>query len=178
MTPLNSGPVNANALETSVMKLMQEFLSRYFDGGKHDLGATPQVQFPAAQLLFQQSAATQPLAEAGGLAMTLVSSEGHRRKWTAWENVDGARQEICYEAVAWNFWVRANGMNGRALCKSGSDGLFGLLSNKAETHALGAKGICRLRVHAPRVIQETEYVLRLVSLGATLRYPILSQTPA
>jgi hypothetical protein len=184
MTPLTNDAVNANALETSVMKLMQEFLSRYFDGGKHDLGATPQVQFPAAQLLFQQSAATQPLAEAGGLAITLVSSEGHRRKYTAWENVSSGltsaatRQEICYEAVAWNFWVRANGTNGRALCKSGSDGLFGLLSNKAETHALGAKGICRLRVHAPRVIQETEYVLRLVSLGATLRYPILSQTPA
>ena len=193
MTPLNSGPVNANALETSVMKLMQEFLARYFDGGKHDLGATPQVQFPAAQLLFQQSAATQPLAEAGGaggLAITLVSSEGHRRKWTAWESLRTAnnpngpnlgvatRQEICYEAVAWNFWVRANGTNSRALCKRGSDGLFGLLSNKAETHALGAKGICRLKVHAPRVIQETEYVLRLVSLGATLRYPILSQTPA
>jgi hypothetical protein len=44
-----------------------------------------------------------------------------------------------------------------------------------ETHALGQKGICRLKVHAPRVIQETDYVLRLVSLGATLRYPILSQ---
>jgi len=190
MTPLTNNAVNANALETSMMKLMQEFLSRYFDGGKHDLGATPQVQFPAAQLLFQQSAVTQPLAAAGGLAITLVSSEGHRRKWTAWESLRTAnnpngpnlgvatRQEICYEAVAWNFWVRANGTNGRALCKSGSDGLFGLLSNKAETHALGAKGICRLRVHAPRVIQETEYVLRLVSLGATLRYPILSQTPA
>jgi hypothetical protein len=53
--------------------------------------------------------------------------------------------------------------------------LYGLLSNKAETHALGQKGIIRLKVHAPRVIQETDYVLRLVALGATLRYPILSQ---
>ena len=182
MTPLINDAVNANALESSVMKLWQEFLSQYFDGGKHDVGATPQVQFPAAQLLFQQSAVTQPLAEpnlglaTGGLAITMVASEGHRRKWTAWENVDGVRQEICYEWVAWNFWVRANGSNSRAVCKCGSDGLFGLLSNKAETHALGAKGICRLKVQAPRVIQESEYVLRLVSLGATLRYPILSQT--
>ena len=181
MTPLTNNAVDANALESSVMKLWQEFLAQYFDGGKHDVGATPQVQFPAAQLLFQQSAVTQPLAEpnlglaTGGLAITLVASEGHRRKWMAWESVDGARQEICYEWVAWNFWVRANGANSRALCKSGSDGLFGLLSNKAETHALGAKGVTRIRVHAPRVIQETEYVLRLVSLGATLRYPVLSQ---
>ena len=192
MTPLTNDAVNANALESSVMKLMQEFLAQYFDGCKHDLGATPQVQFPAAELLFQQSAVTQPLAAAGGLAITLVSSEGHRRKYTAWDNVrstaasasagtmaDGEatvdRQEICYEWVAWNFWVRAGGTNSRALCKSGSDGLFGLLCNKAETHALGQKGIVRLKVHAPRVIQETEYALRLVSLDATLRYPILSQ---
>ena len=175
MTPLINNAVSANALETSVMKLWQEFLARYFDGGKHDVGATPLVQFPLAELLFQQSAAGQPLAAAGGLAITLVSSEVARRKWTAWELVNGARQEICYEAVAWNFWVRANGTNGRALCKCGSDGLFGLLSNKGETHALGQKGITRLKVHATRVIQETDYVLRLVSLGATLRYPILSQ---
>src|ERR1017187_8930061 len=179
MTPLTNNAVNANALESSVMKLMQEFLAAYFDGGKHDVGATPQVQFPAAELLFQQSAVGQPLAAAGGLAITLVTSEGARRKWTGWESLRTAnnpngpnlgvatRQEICYEAVAWNFWVRANGTNGRALCKSGSDGLFGLLGNKAETHALGAKGITRLKVHAPRVIQESDYVLRLVSLGAT-----------
>jgi hypothetical protein len=193
MTPLINDAVNANALESSVMKLWQEFLSQYFDGGKHDVGATPQVQFPAAELLFQQSAVTQPLAApnlglaTGGLAITMVASEGHRRKWTAWESLRTAnnpngpnlgvatRQEICYEWVAWNFWVRANGTNSRAVCKCGSDGLFGLLSNKAETHALGQKGIIRLKVHAPRVIQETEYVLRLVSLGATLRFPILSQ---
>ena len=182
MTPLTNPAVNANALESSAMKLMQEFLAHYFDGGVHAVGATPAVPFPAAELLFQQSAVTQPLAAAGGLAITLVTSEGARRKWTAWENVRSTsaeatvdRQEMCYEAVAWNFWVRANGTNGRTLCKSGSDGLYGLLGNKAETHALGAKGICRLKVHAPRVIQESDYVLRLVSLGATLRYPILSQ---
>ena len=175
MTPLTNPAVNANALESSAMKLMQEFLARYFDGGVHAVGATPAVPFPAAELLFQQSAVTQPQAAAGGLAITLVTSEGARRKYTAWENVGGTRQEICYEAAAWNLWVRANGANGRTLCKSGSDGLYGLLGNKAETHALGARGICRLKVHAPRVVQETDYVLRLVSLGVTLRYPILSQ---
>ena len=182
MTPLTNPAVNANALESSAMKLMQEFLARYFDGGVHAVGATPAVPFPAAELLFQQSAVTQPLQGSGGsgpgsggLAITLVTSEGGRRKYTGWENVGGTRQEICYEAAAWNFWVRANGANGRTLCKSGSDGLYGLLGNKAETHALGARGICRIKVHAPRVIQESDYVLRLVSLGVTLRYPILSQ---
>jgi hypothetical protein len=87
MAPLTNNAVDANALESSVMKLWQEFLARYFDGGKHDVGAVPLVQFPAAELLFQQSAVSQPLAAAGGLAITLVASEGARRKWTAFENV-------------------------------------------------------------------------------------------
>ena len=37
--PLNNPAVDANSLETSVMKLWQEFLARYFDGGQHDVGA-------------------------------------------------------------------------------------------------------------------------------------------
>lgn len=140
------------------------------------------VQFPQAELHFQQSAVTQPLdaAPASGVAITLVGSEASRRKWTAWEALAGGqyagqRQEICYERVDWNFWIRASGTNARAACKLASDRLFGLLNNKAETHALGAKGIARVRATAPRAIQEVDYVLRLVTCGATLRYPVLSQ---
>jgi len=187
--PLENGPVDANALETSVMKLWQEFLARYFDGGQHNVGAVANVQFPQVELHFQQSAVTQPLAESNlGLepnlgvataAITLVWSES-MRKWTAWESLpDGPsswqRQEMCYERVAWNFWVRASGMNARAACKLAADRLAGLLGNKAETHALGAKGVSRLKPSAPRAIQETDYVLRLVTCVGTLRYPVLSQ---
>jgi len=196
MNSLNNGPVDANSLETSVMKLWQEFLARYFDGGQHGVGAVENVQFPKAELHFQQSAVSEPLgAEVGGVAITLVGSEGSRHKWTSWENVDApsggapdgtggapvlpvlprTRQEICYERVDWNFWIRATGTNARAACKLASDRLFGLLNNKAETHALGAKGIARVRATAPRAIQEVDYVLRLVTCGATLRYPVLSQ---
>ena len=132
MTPLTNDAVNANALESSVMKLMQEFLAQYFDGGKHDVGATPQVQFPAAQLLFQQSAVTQPLAAAGGLAITLVSSEGHRRKWTAWESLRTAnnpngpnlgvatRQEICYEGWLGTFGCEPTGRTAGRCARAGA----------------------------------------------------------
>ena len=185
MTPLTNNAVDANALESSVLKLWQEFLARYFDGGAHDVGAVMAKPFPKAELHFQQSAVSQPLEQrtevggqrSGGVAITMVWSEGGR-KWTGWENVAGTRQEMCYERVHWNFWLRANGANGKALGKGGSDALFGLLSNRGETHALGAKGICRLKVAAPQAIQETDYVLRLLTVGATLRFPILSQRDA
>ena len=191
MTPLSNSPVDANALETSMLRLWQEFLARYFDGGLHAVGAVASVQFPKAELQFQQSAVTQPLdgppgggtgaGPTGGMAITMVWSEGDRRKWTAWESLrtanypEGERQEICYERVAWNFWVRASGANSKANCKLASDRLFGLLGNRGETHALGQKGICRIKASAPRAIQETDYTLRLVLAAATLRYPILSQ---
>jgi hypothetical protein len=183
VTPLTKPAVDANALETTVLNLWYEFLTRYFDGQPHAIGATPEVEFPKVELQFQQSAVSQPLdqAPASGVAITMVWSEGDRRRWTAWEflrtsnNPNGERQEICYERVAWNFWVRASGSNGRANGKLASDRLFGLLGNRAETHALGQKGICRIKAAAPRAIQDTDYVLRLVTVTATLRYPILSQ---
>jgi hypothetical protein len=106
MTPLINNAISANALESLVMKLWQEFLARYFDGGKHDAGAVPQVQFPSAELLFQQSAVTQPLAApnlglaSGGLAIALVSSEVARRKYTAWENVRSTSSSTSAEATA------------------------------------------------------------------------------
>jgi hypothetical protein len=186
MTPLTKPEVDANALETSVLNLWYEFLTRYFDGQAHDVGAVAALAFPKAELHFQQSAVSQPLdkAPASGVAITMVWSEGDRRKWTAWSWQTAnqllppirQRQEICYERVAWNFWVRATGSNRRANGKLASDRLFGLLGNRAETHALGQKGICRLKAAAPRAIQDTDYVLRLVTVAATLRYPIFSQT--
>ena len=122
---MTNNAVDANALESSVLKLWQEFLADYFDEGAHDVGAVLAAQFPKAELHFQQSAATQPLAGvpgAAGLAITMVWSEGGR-KWTDWENVSSGltsaatttRQAMCYERVHWNSWIRANGANGKAL---------------------------------------------------------------
>jgi hypothetical protein len=153
------------------------------------------VQFPAAELHFQQSAVSQPMTD-GKPAITVVWS-GARQRWSAWEALAGGqldgqpnaglapnlglaylRQEICYERVAWNFWVRTNGANMRATCKLAADRLAGLLGNRGETHALGAKGICRLKPSAPVPIQDADYCLRLVTCAGTLRYPILSQVQA
>lgn len=176
MTPLTQPAVNANALETTVMALWQEFLRHYFDGNPHAVGATEPILFPKVELAFQQSALPQPLDAASGLAITLVWSEANPRRWKGWESVNGTRQEMLYQQVSWNFWVRASGSNARAQGKLVADRLCGLLLNAAETRALAQKGIKRLKPLPPRAVQESAYTLRLLVVGATLRFPILSQT--
>ena len=173
MNPLTKPKVDANALETSVLALWQEFLARYFDGRPHAIGATAGVPFPKAELNFQQSAVTQPQADQP--AITLVWNEGGAKPWKGWETVGGTRQELMFQPVSWNFWVRANGTNAKRAGKEAAERLAGLLGNSAETRALAQAGITRLKASVPRAVQETDYTLRLVTATATLRYPIKSQ---
>lgn len=185
-TPLNKPSVDANLVETTVMDLWEEFLSRYFDAGAHAIGATAAAVFPKAELNFQQSAASQPLdkAPASGVAITLVWNEGGGRAWRVWEPIPqgepnaGQRQEIVFQKVSWNFWVRATGANARRNGKTAADRLFGVLGNSAETRVLAQAGIQRVRPQPPRAVQDGDYSLRLVCVAATLRYPVLSQTTA
>jgi hypothetical protein len=186
MTPLTKDAVSAMSVQGNTLALIAEWLAQYFDGETHDVGLLAAVKFTKAELKFNQSAVSQPLAvpEAGapGIAITVVWSEGSSRK-KYWETItDGTRspavrdrQEIVFDRVTWNFWVRANGTNARQQCKLTADLLAGLLGNSAETKSLAQKGVHRLRPSDPRVIQDTDYSLQLVTCGATLRFSILSQ---
>lgn len=166
------------AVQGSVLALMAEWLAQYFDGKRHDVGQLKDVQFTTAELHFQQAAVSQPLP---GVAITVVWSEGGSRK-KYWEWVtDGdtppvrSRQEMVYDRVNWNFYVRANGTNAKQQAKLTADLLAGLLGNSAETQSLSQKGVHRLRPSDPRVIAETDYSLQMVTCAATLRYAVLSQ---
>ena len=177
------------SVQGNTLALIAEWLAQYFDGETHDVGLLAAVKFTKAELKFQQSAVTQPLdggggAAATGIAITVVWSEGGSRK-KYWETITdgtaesrsaGSRQEIVFDRVTWNFWVRANGTNARQQCKLTADLLAGLLGNSAETKSLAQKGVHRLRPSDPRVIQDTDYSLQLVTCGATLRFVIKSQT--
>jgi hypothetical protein len=190
MTALQKPAVSAMAVQTNVLALLAEWLAQYFDGETHDVGLLDAVQFTKAELKFNQSAVSQPLAGGAaappyqGVAITVVWSEGGRRK-KYFENIEHRtsnselstrdRQEIVYDRVTWNFWVRANGTNARQQCKLTADLLAGLLGNSAETKSLAQKGVHRLRPADPRLIQDTDYSLQLVTCGATLRWAILSQ---
>jgi hypothetical protein len=189
MTTLQKPSVSAMSVQGNTLALIAEWLAQYFDGETHDVGLLAAVKFTKAELKFQQSAVTQPLdggggAAATGIAITVVWSEGGSRK-KYWETITdgtaesrsaGSRQEIVFDRVTWNFWVRANGTNARQQCKLTADLLAGLLGNSAETKSLAQKGVHRLRPSDPRVIQDTDYSLQLVTCGATLRFVIKSQT--
>lgn len=183
MTALANPAVSELAVVKSALDLMAEFLGRYFDGTKHDVGGNSQVQFTAPQLLFQQS----PIAQASDalaagapsldtLAITMVWNDPSK-KWKAWETVDGVTQEIVQSQVSWNFWVRAAGSNYRAQGKLTADLLYGLLGNSAETRVLGQAGILRVRSAEPRAVQDDDFSLSLVVVRAQLRYPVLSNPP-
>lgn len=177
---LMANPVNALALESSVLSLWQEFLSNYFDGSSHAVGAEAAVDFPLATLAFQQSAVGQPLegVTGAGVALTVVQSEPTRRRWKTWETVDGAVQERVYQPLAWNVWVRATGKNARALGKLAADRLTGLLNNAGATRALAQKGLHHVSAQPPRIVQDNDYSLRLVSVQGTARYAVRSQAVA
>ena len=180
MTPLAKPAVNELAVCGSTLDLFCEFLTRYFDGQPLAVGANAPVAFPKAELLFQQAPVTQPSDKAAGqsldtLAVTLVWNDPTRR-WKAFENIGGQRQEVVQAQVSFNFWVRATGTNARAQGKLAADRLHGLLDNAGETRALGQKGVLRVRAAEPRVVANGDFVLYLVTVAAQLRYAVRSQT--
>ena len=176
---LTGTAVSELLIETGTMKLLQEWLANFFDGNPHDVGANLAVPFTNPTLYFQQSAIVQPTDTPGGaatdtLAITTVWCDP-TKKWKSFEVVDGERQEVVYLKANFNFWIRATGTNAKAQAKTTADLLHALLGNSAAAKPLAQKGVKRLCPQAPRAVQDTDYVLRLVTCGATLRYPILSQ---
>ncbi len=173
---LNSPAVNALALEASVMKLLAEWLGKWFTGTAHVLGGHGSLRFPAATLRFQQSALPQPLTGAGITAVWVAAAN----TTTRWE----AGQQVAFDHASWFFLVRA--ANDDLVCRTASDRLIALLRNPAGTKKLAEKGIHKLRPSPPQLISDgvaapsggndPNYVTRLIACQARLRYPIFSQT--
>lgn len=179
MTPLSKPAVNELAVVGATLDLWAEFLGQYFDGGNHVVGANTAVKFPKPELLFQQAPITQPSEKDADkrdtLAIALVWSDAGRKN-LAWETYGGVRQQVATSRPVFNFWVRATGSNARAQGKLAADRLHGLLGNCAETRALAQKGIHRVRVTEPTIVESGDYVLYRVIATAQLRYAVKSQT--
>jgi hypothetical protein len=181
---LNAAAISALEIESSTLKLFNEFLQGFFDGASHAVGYHAPVAFPLAELRFQQSAHTAPL---NGVGIAMVWVTGALPKYH-WEMVTGQRQQMALMRAHWMFFVRAQLVetgsgNAKAVVQNAAERLFGLLSNSAAVKPLGQKGIHRLRPSAPQLISEGNgavagdptFAMRLVACSGSLRYPVLSQ---
>lgn len=179
---LTSPALNEMGLETAFLTLMEEWLSQWFDGGTHTVGAAGDFTFPKAVLGFQQSPAQQPLnpaAQAGRtpeVSITMVWGEPSvtDRKW--WD--DG--QERRWVRAHFTFYVRAEGQahasgNARKLCREAAEKLHAILDNAACRRDLTQKGVMRLRPGTPQAVAETSYSLRRVACTGTLACGVRSQ---
>lgn len=191
---LTKPPVSELRIEASNLDLWHEWLSRYFDGATHAVGANAPVLFPQALLRYQQHDLPKPLQGAApakspdGVAISVVWVRPSVIRY-AWETVGGLRQRMAYARSSWMFWIRADVVesgtgNSKLRCRDTADLLFALLQNSATTRDLAGKGIHRLRPETPQLVSDGSgskpgdpaYAMRLLNCTGTLHYPVLSQT--
>jgi len=194
---LSSPAINGTDPEGSALAIWNEFLSGYFDGGTHAIGAMP-VQFPTATLRFQEASQPQPLAGVG-ISVVWVAPSRSTRRWDVLTSVEmvalpagtSPNQERMRAHCAFLFLVRAmvadgaTGDNAQKQVQSAAGKLFGLLENTAATEPLSEKGLSKIRPSPARMAfpgdgapgEDLGYRLRIVSCRAVLRWPVVSQLP-
>lgn len=182
---LNSPKISETAIESSTLALLNEWLGTFFDGGRHAVGYAPAVNFPTADVRFQEGAHPQPL---NGIGLRVTWVRGGKAT-LRWETVGGVRQHMATQPATWMFWVRADAAkreDAQRAAMTAAELLYAILQNSAASSPLTQRGIHHLRAEQPQLggvgggakNEEPFYALRFLSATATLRYPVLSQPPA
>ena len=193
---LTSNPVNGLDLEGSALALWNEFLASFFDGHAHDVGPLKAVPFPLAALRYQEAAQAQPLPSVG-ISVVWVTPSRVSQYWDILTPAEIAalpagttpnyRQQRAKAYCAFIFPVRAtiagSNDNSQKQVQQAASKLFGLLSNAGSTILLAEKGIHHVRPTIPRMAfpgdgaltADLGYRLRVLSCGALLKWPIVSQ---
>jgi hypothetical protein len=112
-------PITELTLETAPPALWKEFLTSYFDGATHDVGAHIGITFPKANIAFGQSAPLQPLDTAANPQQALQTSAEirviclPRASAQTWNTEATAGEHLlATDSVMFQFQIRAN--KGRA----------------------------------------------------------------
>ncbi len=191
---LNNPAVAALDLEKSTLKLWEEYLKSFFDGGKHDVGRDAQVQFPLAEIRFQEVPHSQPL-DGVGIKVVFVAATKPKRYWERTPVPAGAggvvggegggiigdelggdisgetpateTQERDYSDASFLFFVRAVE---QSKVTTGSDRLFGLLENSMATLPLARNGFAG---PGPGIQSAADHVPRAVEVGGEKSKPRL-----
>jgi len=165
---LISPPITSLTLDSAPQKLWHEWLSSYFDGGTHDVGAEGSFVFPIAAISFDQGDLPQPL---NGVGMTVVAETMRQRLYLD----DSGRRAS--DEVLWTFYVRAKVAatgdgNSRYQARQAAELLRAILANDGCTMDLARKGISQLRVRKAGPAPSTDFALRLVRVSGQLEYDI------
>lgn len=191
---LTKPALNALELERSALALWHEFLNGLFDGNNHSFGGHVNVPLPKAELMFQQFAPTQPMAE--GAKATPLSIHvvwvmpSKPRRYHEHNPATGRRQEWATCRGQFLFYVRCSAVEDTAgnadyQCQGLSDRLHAVLENAAATLPLAEKGIHTIAPTTPAIVSKgiaakgadasNDFAVRMMSVTCRLRYPILSQ---
>jgi hypothetical protein len=162
LQPLASTALTGSRFEETLMNLIGEFLSGYFNESLHVVDSLSQpVLFPVAQLVFQQNPPKQPIE--GTFIQVVLADPGVGVE----KGVNGQYQ--MWQKIMLEFYIRSNikeaepdGVNRDLACRRVSDRLYALLCDRGASIPLQQKGFKYLRPHAPGIRDDTLYSTRCI----------------
>lgn len=176
---LSSPAISGIEFDKSLLTLIHEWLSLYFDGGAHVVQGVS-TTFPDARygadaahqrqsaIVFEDMPAAQPLKEAGdGFEIRLVPQTRLERP--------GRKHgtHLVNALMSLHFWVSAKKPgDGESikLAREVADKLHALLADPACRLVLAEKGITHLQPSAPVSTSSTDYAKRLVTCTASVQW--------
>jgi hypothetical protein len=172
--PLKNGSISILSVEESAMRLLQEFLAGWFDGGQHIIAGTAR-KFPAAILTFQEQPLPSPFDGFGIQVVLARNSKVQRRQWA-----EG--KWMITERCAIDFYLRArvkeaspDSVNSAYLVRQGGDLLFALLESIESVKPLLRRGMGVFRPSRPTIVTTSGMPMRHLSLWVNFNYPSESE---
>lgn len=152
-----------------LQEAIHAWTSAWFDGSPHVV-AGREVALPAAEIVFDQARARQPID--GGVQIAWVMSSDGAGGARLYQEGAGRRD---FQSVPFLIFVRAAGWldslgrSAPARARLVADELYNLLSQPADVAPLIAAGMGRISVVQPRQIADGHYAVWVLRLGVELQ---------
>lgn len=165
-TPLTNDAISLTKLEESSMKLWNEFLCGYFDGGTHEIGGVA-TQFPQATIVHQRAE-----HDKQGIFIHIVALDVSAAKLL--NSSDSGSVRKLRTKVKWMFGVKCLSKNNEAgnseyLARNAADRLLALLTFPGSTAPLARKGISCVRATTSKLVNSPDWAIRGLDVTAYLQ---------
>jgi hypothetical protein len=165
--------MTANAVETGLMQLTNEFLAGYLNGGTHTVNGASTL-FPLVAVTNQRASIRQPL-EGASLNITLLNPGSIQAKW--WPVASGPSKRRIFANISLDLWVRAmvkvprsDGHNSESLVRWVSDSIFAILINRINCLPLARKGIAHVFPRLGVLSSSSDYAMRSISVKGKIDF--------